>query len=251
MAFTDRFSKRAGAYAAGRPSYPSASIDAILAGLGEPATLVAADLGAGTGISSRLIADRGAHVLAIEPNAAMRGAAQGDPRIEWIDGTAERTTLPDRSVDVVTAFQAWHWLDHALAVTETRRILRGGGRLAVVYNERDESDPFTAAYGEIVRRYATDATEERRAKALAHALGIDPARTTREEFRNQQTLDRPGTHARAESSSYLPQTGPAAAAMHAAIDALFDRFAVEEAVEMHLVTTVVLVDLSQDPRSAL
>lgn len=243
MSFTDRFSSRADAYVASRPSYPSAAIDAILAGLGTPADLVVADLGAGTGISSRLIADRGPRVLAVEPNAAMRAAARSDPRIEWIDGTAERTTLADRSVDAVTAFQAWHWVDPLAGTAEARRILRSGGALSVVYNERDERDPFTAGYGEIVRRHATDATEQRRASALAQALAIDPARTTYVEFRNEQTLDRAGVHARADSSSYLPQHGSPAAEMHADIDALLDRFGITDAVQMHLMTILVRVGL--------
>ncbi len=246
MAFTDRFTTRAGAYVASRPSYPSAAIDAILSGLGDPAGLVVADLGAGTGISARLIADRGPRVFAIEPNAAMRNAAQADPRITWVDGTAEQTTLADRSVDVVAAFQAWHWVDHAIATAEACRILRPGGNLSVVYNERDERDPFTAGYGEIVRRYASEDTEARRANALVHVLGIDPSRTTRMEFRNSQTLDRAGTHARAESTSYLPQSGPAAAAMHADIDVLLDRFAAGAGIAMHLVTIVARVDLATD-----
>jgi SAM-dependent methyltransferase len=243
MSFTDRFSTRADAYAAGRPSYPAEAIDALLAGLGDVTEIVVADLGAGTGISSRSIAQRGPRVFAIEPNAAMRNAATPDARIEWIDATAERTTLDDDSVDVVCAFQAWHWVDHPVALAEARRIARPGGRLAVVYNERDDRDPFTAGYSEIVRRYATDATEARRATALADALGADPAKTTRLEFRNHQTLNRAGVHARAESTSYLPQAGRDAEALHAAIDALLDRFRIAAAVDMHLVTTVVLLDL--------
>jgi SAM-dependent methyltransferase len=216
----------------------------MFTGLGDPRALVVADLGAGTGISSRLIAERGPFVYAVEPNAAMRKAAQSDPRITWVDGTAERTTLADRSVDVVAAFQSWHWLDQAAALTEIGRIVRPRGRLAVVYNERDERDAFTAAYGEIARRYATDATEQRRATALAHAMRIDPARTSREEFRNRQMLDRAGVHARADSSSYLPQAGAPAASMHAEIDALLDRFAAADTIEMHLVTIVAFVDLA-------
>lgn len=243
MSFTDRFTSRANAYVASRPSYPAAAIDAILAGLGAPADLVVADLGAGTGISSRLIADRGPRVLAIEPNAAMRAAAQADPRITWIDGTAEHTTLAARSTDAVTVFQAWHWVDHPAATAEVRRIVRPGGALAVVYNERDERDPFTAGYGEIVRRHATDATEGRRANALAHALGIDPDRTKRVEFRNRHMLDRAGVHARADSSSYLPQHGAAATELHGEIDALLDRFGITDTVEMHLVTILVRVGL--------
>jgi SAM-dependent methyltransferase len=249
MSFTDRFTNHAGAYAAGRPSYPPASIDAILAGFGDPSNLAVADLGAGTGISSRLFADRGAHVFAIEPNAAMRSAAEPDARIEWVDGTAESTTLADRSVDIVGAFQAWHWFDPTVATAEARRIVRPGGILAVVYNERDERDYFTLGYGDVVRRYSTDATEQRRAKALAHALGIDPAKTKREHFPNEQTLDRAALHERATSSSYLPRSGEAAKRMHAALDDLFGKFAVREAVVMHLVTIVVRVELSNDEQS--
>jgi SAM-dependent methyltransferase len=241
---SDRFTSRAESYAASRPSYPPESIDAIFAGLGDPAALAVADLGAGTGISSRLIAARGPRVVAIEPNAAMREAAVKEPRIEWVDGTAERTTLGEASVDVVTAFQAWHWVDAVAAVAEARRIARPRGRLAVVYNERDERDAFTAGFGDIVRRFALDDTEQRRANALARAAGIDPSRTTRIDVRNRQTLDRAGVHTRADSTSYLPQSGAAAHAMHAEIDRLLDRFAVTDAVVMHLRSIVVCVPLN-------
>ena len=243
MSELDRFSTRADAYGAGRPSYPAASIATIFDGLGDPATLFAADLGAGTGISSRLLANCGAKVLAIEPNAAMRGAAQAHPGVRFIDGTAEHTTLEAGSVDAVTAFQAWHWFDRSAATTEAHRILRPTGRLAVIYNERDERDPFTNAYGGIVRCYATDATERRRSQALADAQEIDPARTRRVDVSNSQQLDRAGVRARAASSSYLPQSGPHALAMFAELDALFDRFASAGEVEMRLVTIVVTVDL--------
>jgi SAM-dependent methyltransferase len=241
MSFVDRFSMLAGAYVAARPSYPPASIDAMIEGLGDPAALVVADLGAGTGISSRLIAARGPRVLAIEPNAKMRAAAEADPRVEWIDGIAEATTLPDASVDAVAAFQAWHWVDHPAGVTEARRILKPGGCMAAIYNERDEDDPFTAAYGDIVRRFALESTEEMRANALEAFAAIDPARTRRFVFRNHQDLDRAGVHQRAISSSYLPQSGEAATAMHIAIDDLLDEFDADT-YAMRLLTLVVRVD---------
>jgi SAM-dependent methyltransferase len=241
VSYVDRFSNLTGAYVAARPSYPIEAIDAIVAGLGDPASLVVADLGAGTGISSRLIASCGPRVLAIEPNAKMRAAAEPDPRVDWIDGTAEATTLAPASVDAVVAFQAWHWVDHPAGVVEARRILRPGGCMAAVYNERDESDPFTAAYGDIVRRFALEATEEMRANALEAFAAIDPPRTQRFAFRNHQDLDRAGVHQRATSSSYLPQSGPACDAMHAAIDELLDRFAAAS-YAMRLVTLVVRVE---------
>lgn len=81
-----RFSDRAADYAKHRPSYPTPAIDAILEGFGEPPQLVAADIGAGTGISSRLLAERGVRVIAIEPNAAMREAASPHPLVEFREG---------------------------------------------------------------------------------------------------------------------------------------------------------------------
>jgi SAM-dependent methyltransferase len=242
LSFTERFSDLATAYVAARPSYPPESVDILFDGLGDPASLAVADLGAGTGISSRVIAARGPLVYAIEPNAKMRDAAAPDERVKWVDGTAEATTLPDRSVDVVAAFQAWHWVEHGTGVAEARRILRPGGRMAAIYNERDERDPFTAGYGAVVMKYATDATEKRRADALAGFASIDPAHTQRFEFGNTHDLDRAGIHQRAESSSYLPNKNEAARAMHAELDALFDAFQQAGLVKMHLVTLVVRVD---------
>jgi SAM-dependent methyltransferase len=241
MTFVDRFSDRADAYVVARPSYPLDAVDVLIDGLGDPARLVVADLGAGTGISSRLLASRGPRVVAIEPNAKMRAAAEPDPRVTWIDGTAEQSTLDAASVDVAVAFQAWHWVAHPAGVAELRRIVRPGGRFAVVYNERDESDEFTAAYGAMVRRFAQDRTEEHRNDALEAFAQIDPSRTQRFTYRNAKALDRAGVHLRAASSSFLPQTGPAADAMHAEIDAVLDRFAADAYV-MRLVTLVVRVD---------
>src|SRR5689334_8771077 len=97
---TCRFFDRAGDYARYRPGYPGAAIDAVLEGL--PKACTVADVAAGTGILSRLVAARGARVLAVEPNAAMRAAAAPHPGVVWSDGTAEATGLPDGSVDLVT-----------------------------------------------------------------------------------------------------------------------------------------------------
>jgi SAM-dependent methyltransferase len=242
MSFTERFGDLASAYVAARPSYPPESVDVLIEGLGDSASLAVADLGAGTGISSRGIAARGPLVYAIEPNAKMRDAADADTRVTWVDGTAEATNLPAGSVDVVAAFQAWHWVDHPAGVAEARRILRPNGRLAAIYNERDERDPFTAAYGAVVMKYATDATEQRRADALAAFASIDPARTKRFEYKNVHTLDRTGVHQRADSSSYLPKNNDAAVRMHDELDGLVDAFENDGVVKMHLVTLVVRVD---------
>jgi SAM-dependent methyltransferase len=244
MSFTERFSERATDYAAARPSYPEAAIDALFEGLGDPREVVAADLGAGTGISSRLLAARGAHVIAIEPNEPMRAAAEADPKVEWRAGTAEATGLEEADIDLVTAFQAFHWFDHAKALDEIVRILRPGGRAAVIYNERDESDPFTAAYGALVRAYQTDQTERKRADGLAAFEAFEGwVARRRVEVRNGQSLDAAGVAARARSTSYLPQSGPAADGLHAAIETLFAQHAKDGRVTMALRTIVVAADV--------
>lgn len=239
MSFNERFSNRAEAYVAGRPSYPREAIETLFAGLGDPQSLTVADLGAGTGISARAIAAYGAQVIAIEPNRAMREAAEHAVGVTWRDGTAEQTGLADASVDIAAAFQAWHWFANDATIAEARRIVRPGGRIAVVYNERDESDPFTFAYGEVVRRHATDQTEQRRAHAVSAFSTAFAGGTTRRDFVQQHVLDLAGLHARMASSSYLPNSGDAAALLQSDADALFTTYALDGRVPLALVTTVI------------
>lgn len=220
---TTRFADRAVHYAAHRPGYPPEAIDAVFAGLGDPHRLVVADLGAGTGISSQLLAERGARVIAIEPNAAMRAQATTHPRIEWRDRTAEGTGLAERSVDLAVAFQAFHWFANAAAMAEMRHIARR--RAAMVQYERDERDEFTRAYGQIVRRYATDDTEARRLHALEVFVTFPGGRVTRANAKLTQDLDQSGLIGRAASASYLPQHGTVAGELRAELSELFGRFA--------------------------
>ncbi len=247
MSFTERFEDRATDYVAGRPSYPAAALDALFDGMGDARDVFAVDLGAGTGISSRLLAERGAQVLAIEPNQAMREAAEPHPRVEWIAGTAEWTGLDEASVDLVTAFQAFHWFDHVKALREMVRIVRPGGRAAVVYNERDERDPFAAAYGELVRTYETDETERRRTEGLEAFAAFEGWHVRRRiEVRNEQPLDLAGVLARARSTSYLPKTGPKADELHAAVRALFAQHEHAGRVVMAMRTIVATGDVGAE-----
>lgn len=244
MSFTGRFSDRADDYTAGRPSYPDAAVDMLFDGLGEPGDVVAVDLGAGTGISSRLLAERGATVIAVEPNQAMRDAAEPHPRVEWVAGSAEWTGLAEASADLVTAFQAFHWFDHAQALEEIVRITRPGGRAAVIYNERDENDPFTAAYGAIVRKFQTDETERRRADGLeAFAAFEGWVAKRRAAFRNEHRLGADALAARVGSTSYLPKTGAAAGRLRDEVRALFAQHARDGAVVMVMRTIVVAGDV--------
>jgi SAM-dependent methyltransferase len=238
-----RFSNRAGDYARYRPSYPAAAIKAILDGLDPAESLTCADVGAGTGISARLIADRGVRVIAIEPNEVMSGAAEPHPNVEWRTGSAEETGLGDAEVDLVTCFQAFHWFDAEKALAEFRRILKPKGRLALVWNDRDRSDPVSAAYSEAVKRASGDHPAERaRREADADIRDIgyfewDEVRT----FENAQRLDLDGLIGRAESSSYVPREGAANEEMREALKTIWEGHRDEDGfVVMGYVTNVYL-----------
>lgn len=217
-----RFTARAADYAAHRPSYPAAAIDAILAGLGDPRALTVADLGAGTGIMARLLADRGARVVAVEPNRAMRDHAAPHPSIAWVDATAEATTLASRSVDLVVVAQAFHWFHLARAVAEIRRILVPRGRLAIVYNERATGHPVADGYERLVQAASVLPVGRLRIGpkfpdllAGAGLLGVREAT-----FPSGQRLDVDGFVGRARSASYVPKDGAAWAALEAALRTL-------------------------------
>ncbi len=150
---TTRFDGHAESYAKGRPSYP----EELIARLAEWAELTqessVADIGAGTGIFSDQLTHTGAHVFAVEPNAGMRQRASlssdTSQHVTWIDGTAEHTSLPDSSVNLVTAAQAFHWFDGPSFRAECLRILRKPVRVALVWNVRVLDAPVNLACEEV------------------------------------------------------------------------------------------------------
>ena len=145
------FDSGAAAYERGRPSYPATAVDLLVEelGIGPGATVV--DLGAGTGKWTRLLVERGARVVAIEPVAGMRQQlAAAVPGVEVIDAPAEAVPLRDGWADAVTAAQAFHWFDQPAALAECARLLRPGGGLGMVWNARDESVPWVAELNSIM-----------------------------------------------------------------------------------------------------
>jgi SAM-dependent methyltransferase len=222
---TRRFSDRAADYVRYRPSYPEAAVECVLAGLGDPHSLRAADVGAGTGISSRLIAERGVRVLAIEPNAEMRAATQPHARIEWCDGTGEATGLEAASVDLVLCAQAFHWFRQSEAIAEFHRVLRRDGRLALMWNSRSRTDPLTAGYIEAIHAVNGEDAAELRPfdPGVVSATGLfTPAEL--HTFDQTQELDRAGLIGRSTSASYVPRGGPRYARLVELLDALFERY---------------------------
>jgi len=225
----NRFSDRAEDYVKYRPSYPSAAIDIILQGLNNNSQIIAADIGAGTGIASRLLAERGVSVIAIEPNAAMREAAEPHLLIQLRDGTAESTQLSDESVDLVTCFQAFHWFNPEPTLSEFHRILKPSGRLALVWNTRDKEDDFTAEYSRIVREASNNHPAESRLQSVEPLLVNQNFINIREyTFVYRQKLDLTGIIGRAKSVSYLPNEGLAYEQLISNLQDLYQQFRNEQ-----------------------
>lgn len=144
------FGTAAGDYERGRPSYPADAVDWLLAPAGSRPRV--ADVGAGTGKLTGQLLRTGAEVIAVEPDAAMLDALRERlPDVETLIGTAERMNLPDESMDALVFGQAWHWVDVAAASSEAARVLKPGGVLALVWNIRDESVPWVARLGQIMK----------------------------------------------------------------------------------------------------
>jgi len=158
---TRRFSSRVENYIRYRPGYPIAVIDLLRNKCGLRSASVVADVASGTGIFSRMLLEGGNPVFGVEPNAEMRKAGEtflrAYPNFTSVEGTAEATTLADRSVDLVTAAQAAHWFDRPKTRHEFVRILKPSGWTVLLWNERRiDSTPFLREFEQLLLRYGTD-----------------------------------------------------------------------------------------------
>ncbi len=211
---TARFTDRVSDYVRYRPGYPPELVSWLHHHLGTTADWEVVDIGAGTGISSQMLLAEGHRVTAVEPNAAMRAAAEQwlgeDPRFRIVDGRADATGLADASVDLITVAQAFHWFDPDAARREFRRILRPNGVVAIFWNTRLLSGtPFREGYEALLQRYGTDYAQ------VAERYGSD--QDMRDWFGDglrglarlphRQRLDFDGLRGRLLSSSYAPPPG--------------------------------------------
>lgn len=226
-----RFNDRVDSYARYRPDYPQGIVSHLRerAGLCAPARI--ADVGSGTGKLARAFLAAGDVVLGVEPNDAMRAEAQralrGQRRFHGMAGRAEAIPLRDGCVDAVTAGQAFHWFDVRRAREEFARVLRPGGLVALVWNNRkEEPTGLLPEYEALLRRlcpeYARIGNRHYDEETLARFFGKSPHHAR---FDHAQKLDRDGLHGRLLSSSYVPGSGPQLERVLRAADELFERHA--------------------------
>ena len=261
MSFADakqRFSSRVADYVRYRPGYPAEILPLLKAWTSFRADHVVADIGSGTGLLSKLFLDFGNHVLGVEPNTEMRTAGEeflsGYPNFTSVAGSAESTTLPSDSVDFVAAGQAFHWFQMPAARQEFHRILKPGGRVLVIWNERLLDDTaFLREYESLLNRFGTDYAKVSesypRAEQMLEFYG--PNEFTSHALPNFQEFDFEGLSGRLRSSSYAPSPDhPQFEPMLKDLRRLFDAYQQGGVVRMDYRTRVYAGKLDYDRTAA-
>ncbi|WP_189014169.1 class I SAM-dependent methyltransferase [Paenibacillus marchantiophytorum] len=216
MENTERFSNRVDVYVKYRPTYPLAMMDYLYTVVGLQAGSRVADVGAGTGIFSSLLLERGSLVTAVEPNQAMRSAAiqslANQLNFQAVSGSAEATGLPDQSVDFIVCAQSFHWFDRAATQAEFRRILKPGGQVILIWNARLTSGtPFLASYEHLLQTFGTDYEQVKHKNVSPEQLALFFKQDAmhQAQFKMSQALDAAALEGRLLSSSYSPLPGHA------------------------------------------
>lgn len=245
----DYFTGCAGAYLRSRPRYPDEALRAILDGL--PPGARVAEVGCGPAIAGRRLAELGARVVGVEPNGDMLRAAYAAPppaagRLCFVRGCAEATGLRDACVDAVVCAQSFHWCDPARALPEFQRILRPGGRLALLWSFRVPDDGPRARYRRVMQaaRDAADAAGRTAPRAGPYDLTVgshfEAARTRRVD--HATAYDQRRLLERASSTSFFPESGPLRDRLMDELRALFEDHQQDGRVVLETVCEVTLAD---------
>ena len=249
---TRRFSSRVENYVKYRPGYPPQVLDVLRDECGLTARSVVADIGSGTGIFSEILLRNGNPDYGVEPNAEMRAAGErllaDFPNFNSVAATAEATALPDRSVDFVTAAQAFHWFDRQRTRAEFGRILKPGGWIVLIWNDRQtDSTPFLRDYEALLQKYATDYAEVRHKELnlarVREFVGTEAVTMTT--LPNRQVFDFEGLLGRVLSSSYAPDVGhPIHEPMRKRLDEIFRQHQIGGTVAFEYDTQVYCAQLT-------
>lgn len=207
---TTRFSNRVDDYVKYRPHYPKTIVEFLEDNYALTRDKLIADIGAGTGISTALFLTAGYKVIAVEPNLEMRKKSiellNLFPGFKAINGTAENTCLESGSLDAVIAGQAFHWFDAVKTRTEFKRILKPGGFIALIWNERKTASDFEKEYDQLIIKHGKDYVKVDHRNIDKEHIGafFAPEPVKLEVFQNKQIFDFDGLAGRLLSSSYMP-----------------------------------------------
>ena len=249
-----QYSRTVGYYSRYRPRYPQALIELLKAECALAPTQVIADIGSGTGQVTELFLQHGNPVYAIEPNVDMRRVAEQElrtyPQLTSLGATAEATTLPDRSVQLITVGNAFHWFDHARTREEFVRILVPHGWVVLAWNlERNNGSPFAIAFEQFWQKYIdpsarfTRLSERKRPGYIAQFFGADNFKEG--SLDNYQVCDFEALKGLALSFLKAPQPDdPRYPVMLAELEALFYQYQENGAVTLEYDTAIVYGRLS-------
>lgn len=225
---TERFSERVGNYARFRPSYPEEVITFIQQTTSLPNESVIADIGSGTGIFSKLLLGHAYQVYGVEPNEGMRTEAEKNlaeyPHFTSVNSKAEQTTLPDKSIDLITVAQAFHWMEPVETKKEFRRILKPNGHMALLWNIRLTTIDFLRAFEELKIEFGTDYQATRMVKEKGITDFFLPGSFIQKSFYHSQALDYAGLKGQLLSTSYAPLQGTPYEKMIVALEKLFNQY---------------------------
>lgn len=239
-----RFTGRVEYFAKYRPGYPEQVIGALEKNIGFDTSKDIADIGCGTGILSKLFLSNGNLVFGVEPNDEMRSEAERQLgkflNFISVNGTAENTCLATNSADMITVGNAFHWFDPKKTKKEFKRVLRKGGHVVILWNERKNSSPFMKALDSILKPLNLLHEEMERDLSdknfLKSFFGEEKIHTGT--FPNFQMLDLNGLKGRVQSISYVPEEGDEHKKVMKDIKDLFDKFNNGGQVKIEYVTKV-------------
>jgi len=247
MQSNERFSGRSKQYVKYRPSYPPQVISHLMTTVGWTEQMRVADIGAGTGIFTKLLLDEGFNVIAVEPNEEMRQALNEQLHVYVSDqkvhatmllvtaGSAESTELEDQSVDGIVCAQSFHWFDQKRARTEFIRVLKPQANVVLLWNQRDvDASEFVRDYESLFLRYGEQYDQVKHkqmsVKALSSFYGSEPQLVS---YYNEQPLTYEQLVGRIQSSSFsISEHDVRYDAFMSDIEALFKRHEQEGVVKM-------------------
>jgi len=240
---TTRFSNRVEDYVKYRPHYPEAIITFLQEQYHLTTDKIIADIGAGTGISAELFLKAGYKVIAVEPNKEMREKSiallNKFEKFNAVDGTAENSSLQDKSVDAIIAGQAFHWFNVTETKIEFERILKPNGIVVLIWNERLALSDFEKEYDNLIVKHGTDykKIDHRNISADKIAAFFHPQPMQLKIFANKQVFDFEGLKGRLLSSSYMPTVADSGyAKMITDLQQLFEKYKENETITINYET---------------